>query len=407
MNIFAPTGRPVVGGGRREERYMEYFIDSSYSTMNKHGEELCGDRVQIIRNSNSTTLVLADGMGSGVKANILSTLTSKILSTMMDQGAPIEECVATVLETLPVCRERGRNYCTFTMLNIKNDGTGVMYEYDNPQAVYIQGTHCGQLIREKAEICGKTVYVTKLSLKEEDAIAIMSDGVIYAGPGEAMNYGWQMPQVIEYLNGVVEPGMDAANITSLLAEACYALYSEKPGDDTTIAAIKLRAPKTISLMIGPPVDRENQDKYIAQFLNEGDSHIVCGGTTAQLVAAYMKKDLELVEEVIGQEVPPISRIHGIELVTEGAITIQKLKKLAHTYLDPYNREAKALNGDDGAVLMARLLFKQASRVVLFMGKTTNPAHTGTAADSGKKLEAVRDICACLRKMGKDVVEFYD
>lgn len=386
---------------------MEYYIDSSYSTMNKYGEELCGDRVQIIRNKNSTTLVLADGMGSGVKANILSTLTSKILSTMMAQGAPIEECVATILETLPVCRERGRNYCTFSMLHIKNDGSGVMYEYDNPQAVYIHGTQCGQLPREKVEICGKTVYRTDLHLGKDDAIATMSDGVVFAGPGDTMNYDWQMPQVLEYMNSVVEPDMDAASIASLLAEACYALYGERPGDDTTIAVIKLREPKTVSVMIGPPVDRENDEKYIAQFLKEGDAHIVCGGTTARIVASYLKRDVRLVEEVAGQEVPPISKIHGIDLVTEGAITIQKLKRLAHEYLDPYNRKTKALKDEDGAVLMARLLFKEASRVVLFMGRTTNPAHAGTAADSGKKLEAVQDICSSLRKMGKEVVELYD
>lgn len=386
---------------------MEYFIDSSYSTMNKFGEELCGDRVQIIRDKHSTTLVLADGLGSGVKANILSTLTSKILSTMMAEGAPIEECVSTVLETLPASSEGGRNYCTFTMLNIKNDGSGVLYEYDNPQAVYIHGTQCGQLAREKEEICGKIVYRTDLKLGCEDAIAVMSDGAIFAGPGNTMNYDWQMPQVIEYLNTVVEPGMDAASIASLLSEACYALYGEKPGDDTTIAAIKLRKPKTVSVMIGPPVDRENDEKYITRFLKEGDAHIICGGTTAQIVADYLNKDVEMMEEIAGQEVPPISKIQGIDLVTEGAITIQKLKRLAREYLDPYNRETKALKDEDGATLMARLLFKEASRVLLFIGRTTNPAHTGTAADSGKKLEAVQYICASLRKMGKDVVEFYD
>lgn len=385
---------------------MEYFIDSSYSTMNMFGEELCGDSVQIIRDKHSTTLVLADGMGSGVKANILSTLTSKILSTMMAKGAPMEECVSTLLETLPASGERGINYCTFTMLNMKNDGTGVMYEYDNPQAVYIHGTQCGQLPREKEDICGKTVYKTDLKLDCGDAVAVMSDGVVFAGPGDVMNYNWQLPQVMEYLNAVMEPGMDAASIASLLCETCYALYGEKPGDDATVAVIKLRKPKTVSVMIGPPVDRENDEKYIAQFLNEGDAHIVCGGTTARIVAGYLNRDVELLEAA-GQDVPPISRIQGIDLVTEGAITIQKLKKLAHGYLDPYNRKDKALKDEDGATLMARLLFKEASRVVLFIGRTTNPAHTGTAADSGKKLEAVRDICASLREMGKDVIELYD
>ena len=98
--------------------------DIGYKSINHYGEELCGDHVDIVEESeNSTVIVLADGLGSGVKASILSTLTSKIISTMMAAGLSIEDCVSTIAATLPVCSVRGVAYSTFTIMHIVNNDT--------------------------------------------------------------------------------------------------------------------------------------------------------------------------------------------------------------------------------------------------------------------------------------------
>ena len=115
---------------------MGLFLEYGYTSFNKFGEELCGDRVSIVKKDGYTTLVLADGMGSGVKANILSTLTSKILSTMVSNNIPMEECIETIIETLPVCKERGVAYSTFSVIHLNNDGNGYMFEFDNPQCIF-------------------------------------------------------------------------------------------------------------------------------------------------------------------------------------------------------------------------------------------------------------------------------
>ena len=96
---------------------MGLFLEYGYTSFNKYGEELCGDMVSIVKKNDYTTLVLADGLGSGVKANILATLTSKILSTMVSNNIPMEECVETIVQTLPVCKERGVAYSTFSSGN--------------------------------------------------------------------------------------------------------------------------------------------------------------------------------------------------------------------------------------------------------------------------------------------------
>ncbi len=100
----------------------DFYMESGNVSLFKKGEELCGDMVEKIYHDDAYTLVLADGLGSGVKANVLSTLTSKIIGTMMADGQPIEDCVATIVETLPVCSVRQVAYSTFTILQVRRNG---------------------------------------------------------------------------------------------------------------------------------------------------------------------------------------------------------------------------------------------------------------------------------------------
>ena len=137
---------------------MDYYIDCGYATMNKYGEELCGDRVQIVEFGDYKTLVLADGMGSGVKANILATMAAKMLSTMVSNGVKIDECVEIITETLPINRDVGLNYCTFTIIHVCKDGRGVIYEFDNPQAIFYHDGQCHDLQRTRRTIVDETVY---------------------------------------------------------------------------------------------------------------------------------------------------------------------------------------------------------------------------------------------------------
>ena len=113
--------------------------DIGYKSINHYGEQLCGDHVDIVeRGEDSSVIVLADGLGSGVKASILSTLTSKIISTMMAAGLSLEECVSTIAATLPICSVRGVAYSTFTIINLINNTQAELIQYDNPQIILIR-----------------------------------------------------------------------------------------------------------------------------------------------------------------------------------------------------------------------------------------------------------------------------
>ena len=386
---------------------MEHCMEYGCTSVNKYGEELCGDNVVSMTDGDYTTLVLADGLGSGVKANILSTLTSKILCTMAANGIDIDECVETLIQTLPVCHVRGVAYSTFSLIRVNNEGRGFLYEFDNPQAIYYHGGKCVDLTREEFDICGKLVYKSELNLEENDVIMVMSDGTIHAGIGQILNFGWERQQIMDHLDRNIKDTMSARAVACLLTSACNDLYLDKPGDDTTVAAVKIRRRINVNIMVGPPVDKEKDNFYVSQFM-EGDSRkVVCGGTSSQIVARYLNKPLRTSFDFPDKDVPPIGYIEGVDLTTEGVLTMRRLLELSEKYLSINDLTPKVFTKQDGASLLANVLFEEATHVRFFVGQSVNVAHQGLPIDITMKMKLVEKLASNMRAMGKVVVLNYD
>ncbi len=386
---------------------MALCLESGYTSLNKKNEELCGDRVESTVCGDYTTLVLADGLGSGVKANILSTLTSKILCTMVSNEIDIEDCVETILSSLPVCKVRGVAYSTFSVIHMNSTGKGYLFEFDNPQAILLRDCKSRDFAREEMNVLGKTVYKTALDLKAGDIVVVMSDGVIHAGVGMTLNLGWQRPEVMEFLDNNVKPSMSARAVACLLAGVCNDLYLGEPGDDTTVAAVKVREKLKVSLMIGPPVDKSKDDYYISRFLSGEGKKVVCGGTSSQIVARHLKTTVRASFDFPDRDVPPIGFIDGIDLTTEGVLTMRRLLELSEKYVSPKDLTPKTFTKKDGASLLAQMLFEEATDVHFYVGQSINAAHQGLPIDITMKLKLVESLAANLKKMGKNVQIDYD
>lgn len=163
-----------------------------WKSINHEGEQLCGDHVDIVeQGENSQVIVLADGLGSGVKASILSTLTSKIISTMLAEGLALEDCVDTIAATLPICSVRGVAYSTFTIIHVIANRTVEIIQYDNPPVIFIRGDEIYDYPKTELNIGGKKVLKSVISLQEGDCMIAMSDGCPHAGIGLAYNFGWK------------------------------------------------------------------------------------------------------------------------------------------------------------------------------------------------------------------------
>lgn len=385
----------------------EYCLEYGCTSLNHVGEELCGDKVEVATLGDYTTLVLADGLGSGVKANILATLTSKILCTMASNKIDITECVETIIQTLPVCKERGVAYSTFSLIHVNAQGEGTLIEFDNPQALYYHNGQCLDFDREKLDICGKQVFRTQLHLKENDVVITMSDGTIHAGIGMVLNFGWDRKAIIDYLNRNITCTMSARAIANLFASACNDLYLDKPGDDTTVAAVKLRPRLDVKLMVGPPVDKEKDNFYVEQFLSGPGKKVVCGGTSSQIVARYLGTKVRTSFEFPDREVPPIGFIDGVDLTTEGVITLRRLLELSEKYISITDLTPKTFSKRDGASLLANVLFEEASHITFFIGQSVNAAHQGLPIDITMKMKLVERLANNLRLMGKEVTLHYD
>ena len=387
---------------------MKYYMDFAYGSLIKHGEELCGDMVEFFNDENQFVAVLSDGMGSGVKANILATLTAKIGLTMLKEGMRIEEVVETVSQTLPVCSQNKVAYSTFTMVKVAKDGFAYIVEFDNPTVFFMRGEEMLRLDWNERIINNKKIRECKIQLKERDRIVMVSDGVEFAGTRPTLNYSWQWKDIAKHLLKFTNENMNAKTITNNLLGVCNQLYYFEPADDTTVATIKVSHDSKAVLFSGPPINKKMDKEVVHKMMGSAGKKIVCGGTTANIVARELNVEYKSSTEIVDEDIPPIGYIEGIDLVTEGVLTLRKsceiLKKLLTTNDDSFLHKKK-----DAATLLSKILYEDCIHIKMIIGRCINPENliTDNSDDLSARLYVLNEMKNVLVKLGKIVeVEYY-
>ena len=385
-------------------------VDIGYNSLFKFGEQLCGDTVGGASEDNGNEIIVsADGLGSGVKANILSTLTAKIISTMMSNGLSVEECVSTIAATLPVCETRGVAYSTFTILQIVNYKDAYVYQYDNPKTILLRNGKNYELEVENLQMGDKNVTKAHIELEPNDTFILMSDGVEHAGIGATLNFGWEREEVIDYLETMYYDGYSSKTLATLLLDKCDDLYGQRPGDDTTVAVVKFRERSVVNLMFGPPRNKDDDRFMLRDFFGNQGKYIIAGGTSSQIAARLLRREVEVNLDYFDDEIPPTATLEGVDLVTEGIITISKVLEYAQDYLKDNESFYDWTYKQDGASQIARMLFEDATDIEFFVGKAINAAHQSPniPINFSIKMKLIEDLIVCLEKMGKRVnVKYY-
>jgi len=382
-----------------------FFTDIGTKSLNKFGEELCGDTVEIVENENGeVVIVLTDGLGSGVKASILSILTAKIISTMVSASMDIEDCLSAIVATLPVCEVRKIAYSTFTIIRILNSEEAEIIQYDNPRVIFMRKGKALNLHETSMVIEGKTIYKSRIPLIENDIFVAVSDGVIHAGVGKTLSFGWQRPDVIKYLEQKYSPKLTAKALATVLVESCNELYENEPGDDTTACVVKIRVRRFANLLIGPPSDASDLSDMMTRFFSEYGKHIVCGGTTSKLAADHLGRHLKTSLDYIDPAIPPLAKIEGVDLVTEGIVTISRVLFYTQDYLSDNKHYRTWANQRDAASLISRMLIEEATDINFFVGMAVNPAHQNPDLPIGFsiKMRLIEELSDSLKKMGKRI-----
>ena len=320
---------------------------------------------------------------------------------MLARHLPIDECIDTVASTLPICKVRKLAYATFTALQIE-ENRAYLVQYDNPGAILLRDGKNVKYNTGVRFVGEKEIHETRLELQKDDVLVLMTDGVTNVGIGKIMPEGWKREDVIQFLETWYTPELSPQRLAALMGEACLQLGLDSLDDDTTVMVLKVRERLAVNMIIGPPENKDEDDKILKMFFAKTGVHIVCGGTTANTVSQYLKKPVTPLLETGDDEVPAIASIDGVDLVTEGVITLQKLVELGELYLEDNMWSLRIKDKHDGVSLLADYLFEKATDVNIFFGTAVNHAHDHLEIDFNTKMALMKRLEALLGQMGKNV-----
>ncbi|MGB2820159.1 MAG: SpoIIE family protein phosphatase [Phycisphaerae bacterium] len=378
---------------------MRLYYEWGTKQLRKHREELCGDSIAVSRHSDYVTAALSDGLGSGVKANILATLTTCIAMHLLENDLPLSEVVETLGRTLPVCQVRKLAYSTFAIGQFYRDGRARIVVFDSPPAILLRKRQRVDLPCDERVIGGKNIQECVFDLELGDWVVFVSDGVLNAGIGGRYPLGWGWDQTARYLEGHAHPELSAQAVAEKMAGTVAELYMDTPGDDVSIIVIKVRHKLVATVLTGPPVDRARDEAVLAAFVRRPGLHVVCGGTTAKMVSRHLGRPLDVDLETMKPDVPPLARMEGVDLVTEGILTLTRANEMLQSGADKQTVRFQT----DGAAALVRVLL-DADHVHLIVGLAANPAHQNPnlPVQLGIKLAVVRELADELRRRGIEV-----
>jgi hypothetical protein len=353
------------------------FLDI-FCEQNDHvGEAICGDVFlsRRIREEGRTIVVLSDGMGSGVKANVLASLTSSMAVNFTIEHREVRKTAEIIMNTLPVCSVRKISYSTFTIVDMEDNGQTTIVEYDNPSCLLLRNNQefdpgWENLELESERHKGKIIKTCSFQAQKEDRIVFWTDGIIQSGMGSrSFPFGWGRDGAIEYVKKILrnEPFVSATKMARKVVNMAALHDGESPKDDTSCGVIYFREPRKLLLVSGPPFEEKHDLDFALKVQRFHGKKIIAGGTTAELVARELALKFDAGMQSSDPELPPASYVEGINLVTEGILTLGKVARI----LENFHRDTKLGNGP--ADQMIRMLL-ESDKIHVLNGTRINVAH---------------------------------
>jgi hypothetical protein len=342
------------------------YIENDTLQIKKQKENVCGDQFLINRTNLYTTYILCDGMGSGVKASIAATMCASRINHLIDSQVPLPKIVKKISLLMSRAKNENIPYSTFTIVKILPSGQFNIYNYENPFPLLINKDNCLSF-DASYEIIGKEVvgHVTG-RLYKGDSLLVMSDGVSQAGLGRVPGFGWGVDNIRDYLDHLLQKEISSKELLNLISDAVKRLSGGSFHDDITITKLTARNSKVLNLITGPPKNKKDDANYVKSFMDTKGMKVVCGSTTADLVAKQIGKQIEVIENTPTFANPPQYKIEGIDFVTEGAVTLNQIYNVLDSDLDE--------SFEKNCVIEIANKLKEADHINIFWGLSKNSAH---------------------------------
>jgi len=354
-----------------------FHVDVDCAQLSKEGCQVCGDVFlsRRIKEEDRIIAVMSDGLGSGIKANVLATLTASMAVTFTLEKQPIDRTAQIIMSTLPVDSKRQISYATFTIIDIESGGETRIIEFDNPAWMLIRNGRVIGIEKERVNVVleggrARQMYLSHFTLERDDRVVMVSDGVTQSGIGtNDMPFGYGDDSIREFIcNRIIEdPTVSAHELAKVVIRKSNANDIYKPQDDISCAVIHFREPRRLMVCSGPPYD-EIRDKLLAEMVSDfKGKKVVCGGTTSQILARELGLSIDVGFNIDDSGLPPASKMKGIDLVTEGILTIGRVAEILE------NMQGSEVLGAGPAVAICKLLLGS-DVISLVVGTKINIAH---------------------------------
>jgi hypothetical protein len=353
------------------------YIEVKIEQRNHEQERICGDVFlsKRVKEENRIVAVLSDGLGHGVKANMLATLTATMAQNFTIEHKDFPKIAEVIMNTLPECSDRKINYATFTIIDILVKGEVRVLQYDNPDALVLRGKKMlemewQEIVLESEKNAGKVLKWCTFTPRREDRILVFSDGVVQSGLGsKKYPFGWGLENAGHYALKLVEgtPGISAQKLAHKMVNMAYKNDGYHAKDDTSCASIYFRKPRELLICTGPPYEEENDKNLAGKVENFPGKKILCGATTADIIARELELEIEDSFQFTDEELPPVSFMQGIDLVTEGILTLSKVNNI----LKNFNKNTSLENGPADKIVKH---IRESDHIHFIIGTRINIAH---------------------------------
>lgn len=360
----------------------------------KHPGRPCGDVVACRRTTAGTLIVLGDGIGSGIRAHIAAEMCVCRIMELFRLGFSQQKAVQAVARSMTQHRSPDQPYAAFSVAWIRTDGMATILSYEAPEPIVIGNGHADRLTVRNVPLGEATVAESNCYLTPGTSLLLMSDGITQAGLGTRFPIGWGMEGVTRFVNESLAEPVEVDELPDRIRRRAKTHWSEG-GDDCTVVLARCRRAQTVTLLTGPPADRSEDARLVRRFLRKPGKKIVCGGSTAEMVARELGTEMKMEPRPENLLAPPGYRVEGIDLVTEGAVTLNQVYRLVESPPEEFP--------DDSAVFELCRTLQTADRIEIIQGDASNHAGGHIAFRQRGVLpreEIVPLLVERLRKLGK-------